>query len=595
MKKPPRKSRSHRGSRKGASRKAARQARRESLRACDHYGSSAAQARHPIAERGFALAGLGLKHSALSAISGGTPASARRSSGSFGHALPVAMAPRAWARALDLAPVADREAVALLSLPLLALALMLALGLVELGHHRHPMFRGLEIASAARPAALPRTPALAVPTIGSVAAPLVGPVAGVEAIGLNRPPSALVRPLLAPLAVVETPPIQTLVTPAPRMASLVRAPIIAKSRRRAPEVALNERHPADLPTALVTPPFVSSPAVPVLASGSPAAMAEIAAASPIPHWPATPEPIAAAALSATAPVTGPTLISPALSPRIGAPPFAPVAEPAGTLPQSTGRLAMLAPESSVAEAMPLSPPLASLRARDKPGSGPELCTASPAVLRPRRQTLAPAAFGKALAEAALGQTADLVIYNDTYRHMSYPWGDVSALYGVCTDVVIRAYRALGVDLQQLVHESAMGGGDTSIEHRRVETLRRFFATYGESLPVTSVAEDYLPGDIVTYYRPQNRHSKAHIAVVSNEVGPSGRYRIIHNRGWGPQSEDALFVDEITGHYRYWNPATPRVPAVTATEARPVLPAVRLMRTTASRSLSDGAPTRGLGR
>ena len=86
-----------------------------------------------------------------------------------------------------------------------------------------------------------------------------------------------------------------------------------------------------------------------------------------------------------------------------------------------------------------------------------------------------------------------------------------------------------------------------------EVLRRFFARQGESLPITAFAEDYLPGDIVTYYRPQNRRNRSHIAIVSAMVAPSGRPMIVHNRGWGPQIEDALFVDQITGHYRYNGP------------------------------------------
>ena len=70
------------------------------------------------------------------------------------------------------------------------------------------------------------------------------------------------------------------------------------------------------------------------------------------------------------------------------------------------------------------------------------------------------------------------------------------------------------------------------------------------MPISEFAEDYRPGDIVTYYRPQNRTSTAHIAVVSDKLAPSGRLMVVHNRGWGPQLEDALFVDKITGHYRY---------------------------------------------
>lgn len=159
-------------------------------------------------------------------------------------------------------------------------------------------------------------------------------------------------------------------------------------------------------------------------------------------------------------------------------------------------------------------------------------------------------FGAALADAAEAQLRDLVIYDDEYRTIKYPGGDVAPLYGVCSDVVVRAYRALGIDLQARVHKARVGSSDTSIAHRRTETLRRYFKRVGASLPVTDFAEDYLPGDIVTYDRPQNRGAQDHIAIVSNMRGPSGRLMIVHNRGYGPQIEDALFVDPITGHYRF---------------------------------------------
>ena len=207
----------------------------------------------------------------------------------------------------------------------------------------------------------------------------------------------------------------------------------------------------------------------------------------------------------------------------------------------------------------------------------------------------------ALAAAAREQTRDLVIYNDKYRAISYPMGDVQSLYGVCTDVIIRAYRALGIDLQQRVHEAHIGGGDTSIDHRRTETLRRFFVRFGDNLPASNIAENYRPGDVVTYDRPQNRHSRSHIALVSDVIAPSGRYMIIHNRGWGPQLEDALFVDQITGHYRYRGlDARPPIPdiALVAPQIRPsALARVSQSRIDYKPALrrKDGASVRGLGR
>ena len=119
-----------------------------------------------------------------------------------------------------------------------------------------------------------------------------------------------------------------------------------------------------------------------------------------------------------------------------------------------------------------------------------------------------------------------------------------------TDVIIRAYRALGIDLQELVHRARVGSGDASIDHRRTEILRRFFARYGEALSVSDFPEDYQPGDIVTYYRPFSRVSRSHIAIVSDVLATTTRPMIVHNRGWELQLEDALFVDRITGHYRF---------------------------------------------
>ena len=168
-------------------------------------------------------------------------------------------------------------------------------------------------------------------------------------------------------------------------------------------------------------------------------------------------------------------------------------------------------------------------------------------------------FGRALAAAALRQTTEFVVYTNKYRKLAYPMGDVPALFGVCTDVVIRAYRTLGVDLQALIHAARIGSPDTSIAHRRTFTLRRYFASRGASVPVSDFAEDYLPGDIVTYDRPQNSGSRDHIAIVTGIISRSGRPMIVHNRGWGPQLEDALFVDRITGHYRYRGRTDPLLP------------------------------------
>lgn len=158
--------------------------------------------------------------------------------------------------------------------------------------------------------------------------------------------------------------------------------------------------------------------------------------------------------------------------------------------------------------------------------------------------------GANLVWAARAQTWIPTIYNPGYRQIPYPDGDIPWYFGVCTDVIVRAYRWLGVDLQVEVHKAGVGSGDTNIDHRRVSVLRKFFAQKGRSLPISSNPDDYMPGDIVTYYVPTAWFSKAHIAIVSDVEATGGVPLIIHNRGFGVQEENRLFAEKITGHYRY---------------------------------------------
>ncbi len=159
-------------------------------------------------------------------------------------------------------------------------------------------------------------------------------------------------------------------------------------------------------------------------------------------------------------------------------------------------------------------------------------------------------FGKRLVAAARDQLSFLVIYDPSYRKLDYPMGDVPSYIGVCTDVVVRAYRQLGIDLQPLVHRSGLGSGDRNIDHRRVNVLGRFFKRYGKSLPISDDGKDYKPGDLVTYHVPDGRYSKTHIAIVSDRTSPDGVPLVIHNRGYGVREEDWLFGSRITGHFRY---------------------------------------------
>lgn len=171
---------------------------------------------------------------------------------------------------------------------------------------------------------------------------------------------------------------------------------------------------------------------------------------------------------------------------------------------------------------------------------------------------------EALVQAAHERTEHFVIYKPAYVRLDYPMGDVPANTGVCTDVIIRAYRsALGIDLQVKVHEDmkaafeaypskriwGMERPDKNIDHRRVPNLEVFFERHGESLAISQDANDYKPGDLVTW---RLSRGQPHIGIVTEQMSRDGqRPLIVHNIGWGPKLDDMLFDYEITGHFRYF--------------------------------------------
>ncbi len=191
-------------------------------------------------------------------------------------------------------------------------------------------------------------------------------------------------------------------------------------------------------------------------------------------------------------------------------------------------------------------------------------------------------IAKALVEAAIARTRRLVIYDPTYRVIAYPGGDVALDRGVCSDVIVRSYRALGIDLQRRVHEDmrrafrryprrwGLTRPDRNIDHRRVANLRVFFTRHGQSLPVSRDPSDYQPGDLVTWDLAAPRAGGArrarvikpargamtfartpHIGVVTHLKSADGkRPLIVHNIGAGTRTEDMLLSFRITGHYRY---------------------------------------------
>ena len=169
-------------------------------------------------------------------------------------------------------------------------------------------------------------------------------------------------------------------------------------------------------------------------------------------------------------------------------------------------------------------------------------------------------FTSNLSNAAIALTKNKVVYDPAYFILKYPNGDVPADKGVCTDVVIRAYQKLGIDLQKEVHEDMVKNfskypkswglkrADSNIDHRRVPNLQVFFSRFGKVKPISNDAKDYVPGDIVTWNLPKNL---THIGIVVNKKSPDGkRFMIVHNIGAGQVLQDCLFDWTITGHYQY---------------------------------------------
>ena len=175
-------------------------------------------------------------------------------------------------------------------------------------------------------------------------------------------------------------------------------------------------------------------------------------------------------------------------------------------------------------------------------------------------------FKRKLVAAALDRTKQNIIYDGRYFDIDYPNGDIPSNLGVCTDVVIRVYREVGIDLQKLIHEDiknnfknypiknhwpSQNRADSNIDHRRVPNLEYFFSKHGKSLPITNDKKKYKPGDIITWSLMGS--SPWHIGIVTNQISSvTHNPLIVHNIGSGPIIDDVLFDFPIRGHYRFPN-------------------------------------------
>ncbi len=173
----------------------------------------------------------------------------------------------------------------------------------------------------------------------------------------------------------------------------------------------------------------------------------------------------------------------------------------------------------------------------------------------------PSTFEEKLSNAAISIIDENVVYTPDYVSLKYPNGDVPAKTGVCSDVVIRAYRKLGIDLQKEVHEDMKANfskyptkwglkkADTNIDHRRVPNLEVFFERKGKKLEVSNNPNDYKTGEIVTW---MINGKLPHIGIVTHKKSIDGNPMIVHNVGGGQVAEDCLFSWEIVGHYLFKN-------------------------------------------
>ena len=168
---------------------------------------------------------------------------------------------------------------------------------------------------------------------------------------------------------------------------------------------------------------------------------------------------------------------------------------------------------------------------------------------------------KLLIDGAIEQIGQTTGYDPSYQKIDYPNGDLPLETGVCSDVVVRAFRKAGIDLQQEIHEDmtsdfgayptrwGLSKPDPNIDHRRVPNLMTYFSRQGKGLSTGESSADFLPGDVVTW---DLGLGTGHVGIVVNTwYKPTQRYLIVHNIGAGARMEDVMFGWKITGHYRYF--------------------------------------------
>ena len=161
--------------------------------------------------------------------------------------------------------------------------------------------------------------------------------------------------------------------------------------------------------------------------------------------------------------------------------------------------------------------------------------------------------------SAQSQVGKTLTYNPEYAKLKYPMGDIPLSKGVCTDVVVRAFRAVSIDLQERIYRDKKAHPqrykglyyteklDPNIDHRRVKNIQEYLAAKNYRVKGACRA-----GDIVVWKLPSKPKELDHIGICSHRLNSKGEPLIIHNIGRGAKEEDVLRAYRIVDHFRVFD-------------------------------------------
>jgi len=160
-------------------------------------------------------------------------------------------------------------------------------------------------------------------------------------------------------------------------------------------------------------------------------------------------------------------------------------------------------------------------------------------------------------DKARTQVGKTVTYNPEYVRLKFPMGDIAISKGVCTDVIVRAFRGLDIDLQERIYKHKKKFPniykglyyteklDPNIDHRRVKNIQAYLKSRGYQYKGSFKA-----GDIVVW--KLHGSNLDHIGICTDRLNSHGEPLIVHNVGGGAQEEDVLREYNIVDHFRVFS-------------------------------------------